>query len=635
MSSQENIPFAPDDDVSGSLINATSADPPHSQQHRDTESGAQLQSPRVVPNSQEESPLADLTSNDTEEDEVYQPAQGVAQFELPSDDEESLKTIDTVPIPGGAKVRHPLHKEGFNVNGRLAQEHPDFKDMEEVSTQQATQEAFDQRRRGGAPVSLRDESDVLCILHPTTPPAYRAVELIAETCPQHILQNEDLPKTLEHDVDSFHEAMETRPDAPNSEDGESHEQSGEDTQEIFEPRPYAAASSSRDIAIRFSSRIHDVCLGWVFGRNSNKCDLLLVRPNEQTGTMKISNSHFRIFLNDNGILMLEDISTNGTWVDQTLVQHKSNIPDVKSRRILTSGSMIEIILNAADRMKFVVMMPPRDRGMAKYSTNVNDWLACVKQLEHQKAMAAEAAAQGNIMAPPKVIPFAHMRQNAPAPSNVAPSIIAGNEQYNYGMRWNGGDKYNVVGHVGKGAFADVYKLATKDDGELFAVKEIEKRRFLKEGVLTHKAHNEIEVMKNLNHPNIVDYVGYAELPNHLYIIMEFVPCGDLSQYVDNDAAMPEYMCRMVAHQIMSALEYLHRSNVTHRDIKPDNILVASNDPFRVKLSDFGLSKVIKDDDTFMKTFCGTLLYCAPEIYPGYANFKAGLPQRRRRRDDEA
>lgn len=116
--------------------------------------------------------------------------------------------------------------------------------------------------------------------------------------------------------------------------------------------------------------------------------------------------------------------------------------------------------------------------------------------------------------------------------------------------------------------------------------------------------------------------------------MEFVPCGDLSQYVDSDTAMPEYMCRIVAHQILSALEYLHRSNVTHRDIKPDNILVASNDPFRVKLSDFGLSKVIKDDDTFMKTFCGTLLYCAPEIYPGYANFKAGLPQRRRRRDND-
>jgi len=67
------------------------------------------------------------------------------------------------------------------------------------------------------------------------------------------------------------------------------------------------------------------------------------------------------------------------------------------------------------------------------------------------------------------------------------------------MVWNGGEMYNVVGHIGKGAFANVYKLATKQDGELFAAKELEKRRFIKDGVLSHKAHNEIDVMKQLNH----------------------------------------------------------------------------------------------------------------------------------------
>ncbi len=62
--------------------------------------------------------------------------------------------------------------------------------------------------------------------------------------------------------------------------------------------------------------------------------------------------------------------------------------------------------------------------------------------------------------------------------------------------------YNVVGHIGKGAFANVYKLATKQDGELFAAKEIEKRRFIKDGVLSHKVHNEIDVMKQLKHVRI-------------------------------------------------------------------------------------------------------------------------------------
>lgn len=67
------------------------------------------------------------------------------------------------------------------------------------------------------------------------------------------------------------------------------------------------------------------------------------------------------------------------------------------------------------------------------------------------------------------------------------------------MEWNGGDQYNVVGYIGKGAFAIVYKLAMKRDGELFAVKQIEKRRFVKNGILDRKINNEIHIMKNLSH----------------------------------------------------------------------------------------------------------------------------------------
>lgn len=112
--------------------------------------------------------------------------------------------------------------------------------------------------------------------------------------------------------------------------------------------------------------------------------------------------------------------------------------------------------------------------------------------------------------------------------------------------------------------------------------------------------------------------------------MEYVPYGDLMTYINTGQVMPEYLCKQVARQICQALDYLHRQNVTHRDIKPDNILVASNEPFVVKLSDFGLSKVVTGDDTFLKTFCGTLLYCAPEVYPGYDRYNLGLPRKRRR-----
>jgi serine/threonine protein kinase len=114
--------------------------------------------------------------------------------------------------------------------------------------------------------------------------------------------------------------------------------------------------------------------------------------------------------------------------------------------------------------------------------------------------------------------------------------------------------------------------------------------------------------------------------------MEFVACGDLQQHLTEYGALREPTAKQMAVQVFDALEYLHSKSITHRDIKPDNILIASleADNFQIKLSDFGLSKVVKDNDTFLKTFCGTLLYCAPEVFPHYDAHVAGKGTKRRK-----
>lgn len=73
------------------------------------------------------------------------------------------------------------------------------------------------------------------------------------------------------------------------------------------------------------------------------------------------------------------------------------------------------------------------------------------------------------------------------------------KKFNHGMEWSGGDRFNVVGHIGRGAFANVFKLATKRDGEYYAAKQIEKRHFMKNNTVDSKIHNEIDIMKRLCH----------------------------------------------------------------------------------------------------------------------------------------
>ena len=197
------------------------------------------------------------------------------------------------------------------------------------------------------------------------------------------------------------------------------------------------------------------------------------------------------------------------------------------------------------------------------------------------------------------------------------------------MKWDGGSKYNIIGMLGKGAFATVHQLATKMDGRLLAAKELEKRRFMKNGMLDKKIDNEMKIMQGLRHPNIVEFVEYHDEGDYLYIVMEFARQGDLQAYLSQVGSVKESVARSLAQQILSALAYLHRANITHRDIKPDNILISEIDPLTVKLSDFGLSKVVKHDETFLKTFCGTLLYCAPEVFPEYTlGTKHGTKRRR-------
>lgn len=115
--------------------------------------------------------------------------------------------------------------------------------------------------------------------------------------------------------------------------------------------------------------------------------------------------------------------------------------------------------------------------------------------------------------------------------------------------------------------------------------------------------------------------------------MEFVGGGDLNDYLKKHHRMREDMVQEVTRQVLRGIEYVHAMGISHRDLKPDNILMVTEEPLVVKISDFGLAKMVQSEETFLKTFCGTMLYLAPEVYPAYATaLVAGVNTVKRKRN---
>lgn len=171
--------------------------------------------------------------------------------------------------------------------------------------------------------------------------------------------------------------------------------------------------------------------------------------------------------------------------------------------------------------------------------------------------------------------------------------------------------YLIGKEIGKGAYAIVRYAIHKATNRKVAIKIYDKSKFQDSNRLRN-VHREIEILKKLNHSNVLKMYEAIETEMHLYLVLELVNGMSLNEYVkkhverrlsENDA------CR-IFYQIMLALEYCHGNDVAHRDIKFDNVLLDHSN--NVKLIDFGFSTCMpKNQKT--KTFCGTPSYMAPEI----------------------
>ncbi|WCJ43158.1 NPK1-related protein kinase 1 [Euphorbia peplus] len=171
--------------------------------------------------------------------------------------------------------------------------------------------------------------------------------------------------------------------------------------------------------------------------------------------------------------------------------------------------------------------------------------------------------------------------------------------------------------IGCGAFGHVYMGMNLDSGELLAIKQV---LIAANGASREKAQahikeleEEVKLLKNLSHPNIVRYLGTVREEESLNILLEFVPGGSISSLLGKFGPFPEAVIRTYTTQLLLGLEYLHRNGIMHRDIKGANILVDNKGC--IKLADFGASKQVVELATISgaKSMKGTPYWMAPEV----------------------
>eukprot|EP01133_Synstelium_polycarpum_P006813 gene6813-7918_t len=167
--------------------------------------------------------------------------------------------------------------------------------------------------------------------------------------------------------------------------------------------------------------------------------------------------------------------------------------------------------------------------------------------------------------------------------------------------------YNLGAIIGKGGFGTVYQGLDVENGDFVAIKQINLTKIPKDqlqGIM-----NEIDLLKNLNHANIVKYLRYVKTKECLYIVLEYVENGSLSGIIKKFGKFPETLVCVYIRQVLEGLVYLHEQGVVHRDIKGANILTTKEG--KIKLADFGVAT--KFDDMAAAAVVGTPYWMAPEI----------------------
>ncbi|KAH6910317.1 AGC/PKA protein kinase [Coprinopsis sp. MPI-PUGE-AT-0042] len=167
--------------------------------------------------------------------------------------------------------------------------------------------------------------------------------------------------------------------------------------------------------------------------------------------------------------------------------------------------------------------------------------------------------------------------------------------------------FNILRTLGTGSFGRVHLVRSKHNLRFYAIKVLNKGRIVKMKQVEH-TNNEMSMLESVQHPFIINLWGSFQDTSNLYMVMDFVPGGELFTLLRRSNRFPDPVAKFYAAEVALALNYLHVLDIVYRDLKPENILL--NVDGHIKIADFGFAKHCP---TTAWTLCGTPDYLAPEI----------------------
>ncbi|XP_062433764.1 cyclin-dependent kinase-like 1 isoform X1 [Rhea pennata] len=174
------------------------------------------------------------------------------------------------------------------------------------------------------------------------------------------------------------------------------------------------------------------------------------------------------------------------------------------------------------------------------------------------------------------------------------------------------ERYEKLGKVGEGSYGVVFKCRNKDTGQVVAIKKFLESE--EDPAIRKIALREIRMLKQLKHPNLVNLLEVFRRKRKLHLVFEYCDHTVLHELDRHPQGVPEHLVKSITWQTLQAVNFCHKHNCIHRDVKPENILITKHSV--IKLCDFGFARILTGPSDYYTDYVATRWYRSPELLVG-------------------